>query len=408
MASSLYNYNFGASQDWDGYLVFSSNATTIVQHNLFVNSNLRADYLTVESIENVELNTNTENIQILDGNLTRIDGNVAALSNYVYNLSITENNTFVSQVNFTDSIVLKSSTNSNSATISTTTSDTFCSVSIECSNNVPTIAASSNGWEFYNNTHKIRLKNDIWMAESNQSVITGRVVCGSLWYDSWIADGTSDRIANSTSVVTGDITGIITPSYIGTRRIIVDSDGLIPFTSIKGAPSFKKMYDSVEGAAIGGIVGTGLLGFLGGGAAGFLFRSALQPRIPPLPRPPPPPSTTDPSALNGGQQPGTNPTQNEIQPADNGPQRNVNVESTNTEGTDRRTGWPRNFLGSHARRVQDQTSKCCGCFKSTTYRYEPVRLGDFADDGPFVTPRRGPGLLNRVTRNPLFELGPEI
>ena len=413
MASSLYNYNFGGGFEGDGYLVFSSNATTIVQHNLFVNSNLRADHIVADTIENVELNTNTENIQI-------IGGNVAALSNYVYNLSITENNTFVSQVNFTDSIVLKSSTNSNTATIRTTSNDTFCPVSIECSNNVPTIAASSNGWEFYRDTHKIRLKNDIWMAESNQSVITGRVVCGSLWYDSWVADGTADRIANSTSTVNvGDgATGTVAPSYIGSRRIIIDSDGFIPFSSIKDAPNYKKMYDSVENAAIGGIVGTGILGFLGGGAAGFLFRSALQPRVPPLPRPPPVPSLQDPSGLNGGQ-PGQNPSQNEIQPADgndpnnpanSGGQRDTNIETEHTEERDRRTGWWRRGIGSHARRIEEQTSRCCGCFKSTKYAFEPIRMTNDYVEPPFRGVPGRPGVLNRETNyaNPLFHLGPEI
>ena len=100
--SRLYQWNFNQN-DWDGYLRFSSNQTTQVIDNLWVNSNINCQHIVADTIDNIALTT-TSNITFSNvSTIQRVDNDVVTLSNYVHS-RITSNNSI-----FDDLITLRTS-----------------------------------------------------------------------------------------------------------------------------------------------------------------------------------------------------------------------------------------------------------------------------------------------------------
>lgn len=385
--TSFYSYNFNIAA-YDGYLDFVSPDITKVTNNLIVNSNITCSHINCSSINNASVAL-ASNLGVYNSN------NIASLSNYVYNIQQTDT---TGNVVFKDALTLKTSSTSNYNIfkVQNINNDLIASAFITAATSNTTLASyavmNSNDWNFYGATPKIKFGADIWTSGNN--VYTNRVVCGTLYYDSWIQGAVVDAYASNIFANQQNQFYAI-PSYLGTRRIIVDSDGYIPNTSIKGLPSFKSITDSITGAVVGSTVATGVLSFGLGAAAGFLFKASQNARS--IPRPPNFPSLTNAGSLNGGTPGTTTTTTDGTNPTTTDVPNNAPRDTDTIPTTDQRTGWPRRDYGSSMRRLTQETSRCCGCFRTRRTALIPNNV---ADD-MFVNPRGGPAIRNII--NPLFD-----
>lgn len=388
--SSYYQYLYG-QLDWDDFLAFDDPTRTVfVTENVTVQKTTTTSNLICDNLINPEINQ----LKNLIGSQTTNN-----VTNYTFNYPI----------EITSNIVLKSGqSNSNKTTIRNLDNiDVIASVSIANEATSNTVKLEDDWYDIYGENNKIRISNDVWLG--TKSLFGNNLTCRGLFYDSGFKAGMQNNVDDVFGSITQSLlsSGNYTlPPHTYTRRTIIDpNDGYIPYAAIKGAPTLKKIQDSVEGAVIGATVGTGLFSFLGGAASGFLFRQTLyQRQIPRPPGVPQIPSTTngDSMAPNRGQTTTATDTPantNGTTPADGVPRPNPR-ETDQTEGRDRRTGNWRSRLGSRTRRIEEESSRCCGCFgrRRTTYSSVPTIESEFVGgsllDNPLYDPFQAAGAFN--------------
>lgn len=130
---------------------------------------------------------------------------------------------------------------------------------------------TNNAWQAaYGNTNKIRFDSDIWMPK--RAVFLSSLNCYQLIWDQYLNPSLSSSLDDmAKQKIEGNRSGTIVadPAPLN-RRVIVDTDGMIPWDSIKGTPDFV----TNTGLAIAGALGLplgGLSGFLGGALFQKLF-----------------------------------------------------------------------------------------------------------------------------------------
>jgi len=254
--------------------------TSLTTINEFTQGNFDYIYPILGTTSNVAFNTSnftytklisTSNVAFNTSNVAYTASNIAfTTSNAFYGFS----NAVSTKINNPNPIVLREDVwNSNSA-LFMAYNDGLCSAVLRVDNKKAVSSMPGTGWyEAYGNQNKIRFMNDVWCGSN--TIFTNRMNVKQLWYDSSLSTTSVDDFYFNQNIYPTPSAPWANPA---TRRIIVDSDGLIPYTSVKGTPTMDEVVTNtgLSIAAAIGIPAAGVAGFAGQALFNLLFNGGTS------------------------------------------------------------------------------------------------------------------------------------